>query len=36
MFNEYFYQVKDFKDLNFELILNGEALFESNALYQWK
>lgn len=36
MFNEYFYQVKDFKDLNFELILNGEALFKSNALYQWK
>ena len=36
MFNEYFYQVKDFKDLNFELILNGEALFESNTLYQWK
>lgn len=36
MFNEYFYQVRDFKDLNFELILNGEALFESNDLYQWK
>lgn len=36
MFNEYFYQVKDFKELNFELILNGEALFESAPTFQWK
>lgn len=36
MFNEYFYQVKDFKDLKFELILDGEALFETNDNYIWK
>jgi hypothetical protein len=29
MFNEYYYQVKDFNDLNFELVLNGEAFFET-------
>lgn len=29
MFNEYYYSVKDFSILNFELILNGEVLYES-------
>ena len=37
MFNEYYYSVKDFNILNFELILNGEVLYESNpATYIWK
>lgn len=36
MFNEYYYSVKDFKDLQFELILNGDALFETTEHYLWK
>jgi hypothetical protein len=36
MFNEYFYQVKDFKELGFELVLNGEAIFESAPSFQWR
>ena len=29
MFNEYYYQIRDFDILDFELILNGEVLYES-------
>ena len=36
MFNEYYYSAKDFANLNFELVLNGEALFETNKNYIWK
>ena len=36
MFNEYYYSVKDFKDLQFELILNGDALFETTEHYLWR
>ena len=36
MFNEYYYSVKDFDILNFELILNGEAMFETSQYYIWK
>ena len=34
MFNEYYYQVNDFKGLQFTLNLNGEAIFESTS--DWK
>lgn len=36
MYNEYYYSVQDFKELKFELVLNGEALFETTPYYQWK
>lgn len=36
MFNEYYYSIRDFNILNFELILNGEVLYESNPkTYVW-
>ena len=36
MFNNNYYSAQDFKELNFELILNGEAIFETTPQYQWK
>jgi hypothetical protein len=37
MFNEYYYQIRDFDILDFELILNGEVLYESNpSTFVWK
>lgn len=36
MFNDYYYSVKDFKELKFELALDGEALFETTDQYSWK
>ena len=36
MFNEYYYNTKDFDDLQFELILDSKALFETNSKkYIW-
>ena len=36
MFNDYYYSRKDFKALDFVLLLHGEALFETTPYYQWK
>jgi hypothetical protein len=37
MFNEYYYQIRDFDILDFELILNGDVLYESiPSNFVWK
>lgn len=36
MFNEYYYNTKDFDTLNFELIFDSKAVFATNSEYIWK